>query len=208
MAGVKRQKKKGGLRFRERVGVAVFGTILVLCVLIVGTVAYLQREAKLVNTFEVGTVQTEVSETFQDNVKSNVILKNTGTEDAYLRAKVLIYYEDNEGKIIGDIPQEGRDYEIVWGEDIDTQWLKDGSGYYYYKNPVKCSEKNNGVSGETSVLIKRCQTIQAGEEKDRHLVVDILSQAIQADPAAAVEDAWGSQVVVKEDGTLGLKQGN
>lgn len=208
MAGVKRQKRKGGLRLRERVGVAVFGTILVLCVLIVGTVAYLQREAKLINTFEVGTVETEVSETFQNDVKSNVLLKNTGTVETYLRAKVLIYYEDNEGKVIGDIPQEGQDYEIIWGDEIDTQWLKDSSGYYYYRNPVKCSEKNNGVPGETSVLIKECRPKQTDKAKNCHLVVDILAQAVQADPKAAVEDAWGSQVAVKEDGTLELKQGN
>ena len=52
MADRKRQKKKNRLRLQERVGVAVLSIVLIACVFVVGAVAYLQREAKLVNTFE------------------------------------------------------------------------------------------------------------------------------------------------------------
>lgn len=75
MADRKRQKKKNRLRLQERVGVAVLSIVLIACVFVVGAVAYLQREAKLVNTFETGIVETEVQENFDGAVKSNVFLK-------------------------------------------------------------------------------------------------------------------------------------
>jgi len=188
MADRKRQKKKNRLRLQERVGVAVLSIVLIACVFVVGAVAYLQREAKLVNTFETGIVETEVQENFDGDVKSNVFLKNTGTVDEYLRAKILIYYEDNEGNIVGEVPAEGMDYQIDWGDS--AQWLKSSNGYYYYA---------------TDVLIQECRET---EKENRHLVVDILAEAIQAEPTTAVEDAWESQVSVKADGTLELKQQN
>lgn len=196
MARGKRQKKKNRLRLQERAGVAVLSIVLIACIFVVGAVAYLQREAKLVNTFETGNVETEVLEDFDGTVKKNVSLKNTGTVDSYLRAKILIYYEDNEGNIIGEVPEEEKDYQMTWGGG--TQWLKSSNGYYYYVNPVKSGD-------QTSELIKECG---AEEKENRHLVVDILAEAIQAQPTTAVEDAWGSQVSVKADGTLELKQEN
>ena len=196
MADRKRQKKKTRLRLQERVGVAVLSIVLIACVFVVGAVAYLQREAKLVNTFETGIVETEVQENFDGAVKSNVFLKNTGTVDEYLRAKILIYYEDNEGNIVGEVPAEGMDYQIDWGDS--AQWLKSSNGYYYYAAPVKSGDA-------TDVLIQECRET---EKENRHLVVDILAEAIQAEPTTAVEDAWESQVSVKADGTLELKQQN
>ena len=184
MADRKRQKKKNRLRLQERVGVAVLSIVLIACVFVVGAVAYLQREAKLVNTFETGIVETEVQENFD------------GAVDEYLRAKILIYYEDNEGNIVGEVPAEGMDYQIDWGDS--AQWLKSSNGYYYYAAPVKSGDA-------TDVLIQECRET---EKENRHLVVDILAEAIQAEPTTAVEDAWESQVSVKADGTLELKQQN
>lgn len=50
--------------------------------------------------------------------------------------------------------------------------------------------------------------MSGNRKENRHLVVDILAEAIQAEPTTAVEDAWESQVSVKADGTLELKQQN
>lgn len=199
MTGAKKQRRKKKLRFQESMGITVFVILVLLCAFIAGTVAYLQREAKLVNVFSAGNVKVEVEETFENDVKKDVSLKNSGSLDAYLRAEVLMYYEDEQGSVVGAVPVENIDYSIVWGDTVSNDWIKSPSGYYYYKNPVP-GGKN------TSVLIRECKPIEnANIHTDNHLVVNILTEAIQAGSAQPIQEAWGNDVEVQQDGTLKAK---
>lgn len=143
------------------------------------SIAFLMNNSSLTNTFEIGTIQAEITETFQNNVKSNVRVKNTGNSIAYVRCKILTYYEMGNGKdtlISNRIPIVDVDYSLDLGKD----WLYIND-IYYYKYPVKPNE-------ETSALINSCHEIRNSDKDD--LVVDIYAQVIQAEPSTAIEDSW------------------
>ena len=181
---------------RQKILTIVLSLVLLAGILTAGTIAYLQQEAKLSNTFVVGQVQAEVSEQFKNDVKSEVSIENKGNVDAYIRAKILIYFVDRNGNPTGEVPIEGTDYTMSMDANIDFNWMKSASGYYYHKNPVSPGNK-------TAVLVKECKKIETSlvyKDNNRRLVVDIVGEAIQAN-APAVQDAWGQDVHV-ENGVL------
>lgn len=167
--------------------------VLLVGLLLAGTVAYLQSTAKLSNTFTIGEVQTEVTEKFDGNVKSEVAVKNNGNTDAYIRTKILIYFVDRDGNITGEKPVAGRDYTITMG-DL-SKWVSASEGYYY-KAPVPAMEKTDPLINECKVV----ETADVYKDGNRRLVVDIAAEAIQAHHEA-VSEAWGNDVTV-ENGML------
>lgn len=186
-----RRRKKN----KSFLGRKLFVILCVVCVLgltIVGTIAYLQKNSSLVNTFEKGNTEIEVKETFNEEKteKTNVYLKNEGNTSVYVRAKVLIYYEDAEGNVLDLVPAEGTDYEKVQGSD---DWIE-SEGIYYYKFPVGPSSEN----GQTTSLISKIKDLKPDD--DKYLVVNILGQSVQAAPVSAVESIWN--VTVDENGNI------
>jgi len=172
-------------------------TVFMLTIPVIGTVAYLMDSDSVENTFEIGVVNSDIQETMNDTKteKSDVYFTNTGTADVYIRAKILIYYEDAEGTILGTLPIKDTDYKIEWGDTFATDWFEQ-DGYYYYKSVL--TEK-----AKTSNLIKRCTDLLPND--DAYLVVDIVTQTVQATPASMVEEIWS--VNVNTDGTLSKKGG-
>ena len=74
----------------------IIGVAIVLC-LSVGaymTISYLTSDSSLENTFTIASVQPTVVETFENDVKSNVYVKNNGDIPVYIRAKIMIYYQN------------------------------------------------------------------------------------------------------------------
>ena len=63
-----------------------------------------------------------VEETFKNNVKSNVQVKNTGDAAAYLRAAVLVTWQDASGNVLGTAPVAGQDYSITM--PASAKWAK------------------------------------------------------------------------------------
>lgn len=186
-----RRRKKN----KSFLGRKLFVILCVVCVLgltIVGTIAYLQKNSSLVNTFEKGNTEIEVKETFNEEKteKTNVYLKNEGNTSVYVRAKVLIYYEDAEGNVLDLVPAEGTDYEKVQGSD---DWIE-SEGIYYYKFPVGPSSED----GQTTNLISKIKDLKPDD--DKYLVVNILGQSVQAAPVSAVESIWN--VTVDENGNI------
>lgn len=164
-----------------------------------GTLAYLitQSEA-LTNTFHAPNYNTTIDEKFENNVKENVAIQNTGDADAYVRAAVIILWKCGE-EVHSQIPVAGEDYSITWNTNLENPnnlWFLGSDGFYYYKQPVPAGEK-------TQNLINKCTVIAKGpvmNEKEYTLSVDIVTQAVQSEPATAVTEAWG--VTVDADGTL------
>lgn len=171
----------------------IIGVAIVLC-LSVGaymTISYLTSDSSLENTFTIASVQPTVVETFENDVKSNVYVKNNGDIPVYIRAKIMIYYQDTEKNILGDIPAN-TDYSIEYSGDLEEHWIRADDGFYYYINKVDSQ-------GNTAQLIKKC--VSNVNDPNKHLVVDIITEAIQANPQDAIKDAWKA-VTVNEDGKL------
>lgn len=170
----------------------LIAAVLILGMAIGGTVAYLTATTgEVTNTFTPGKVDITVEETFDGETKTNVSIKNTGNVDAYIRAKVVVTWQDANGNVYGTMPVVNEDYTITWGT---TGWdLETSDGFYYHTTAV-------APNGNTSVLITSCEPVEGEAPAGYNLHVEILAQAIQAEPTSTVADEW--DVTVADDGTI------
>ena len=176
-----RTSPKRRLRWRKQFVLLVSVVALILGI-VGGTVAYLvTNSGDVENTFQPSRVACAVSETFTNNVKSDVKIQNTGDTTAYIRAAVVVTWQDSKGNVSA-IPVKDTDYSITWTKD---NWVEKG-GYYYYTSPVA----PNGFTGE---LFTNWQPIVAAPAEGYTLCVEILADAVQSSPAQAVIDAWGEE---------------
>lgn len=158
--------------------------ILILAVTAGVTIAYLtMRTNKVTNTFSAAFVTTDIEEEIDNHVKNDVKVKNTGDIDAYIRAAVVVTWQNAAGDVWGTMPVEGTDYSIEWTLD---NWFVGSDGFYYYKNPVEPEES-------TKILFTECQIKEGvnAPEENYYLNVEILASGIQAEPKTTVESVWG-----------------
>lgn len=177
------------VRYKKHALLVALAVVLAGCA-VFATVAWLTQSDKTVNAFTVGNVSAAVNETFDVpyTTKENVCVENTGDVPVYVRAYVSIYLQKADGTILSRVPVQKTDYTITWGDE--QNWNKQGEFYYYLK-PVQPNTK-------TTDLIKK--VTDTTTQNGAFLVVDISTQAIQAEPTRAVEEAW--QVTVDNDGNL------
>ena len=167
---------------------------LVLCIAGGATLAFLMvTTPSLTNVFQYGHVTCKVDETFQDNVKTNVSIRNTGDTQSYIRVKLVFTWKDSDGNVSAQ-PVKTGDYDLEL--NMDGWFEKDG--YYYAKAPVAPDNK-------TPVLIGKCTEVAAHAPDGYTLSLEILADAIQSTPTKAVEQAWG--VTVDTDWLLKEVQG-
>ena len=147
-----------------------------------GTVAFLASDTDaVVNTFTYATPGIDIPEEIEGGVKSNVKVTNESDFDAYVRAMVVVIWKDTSGNVSAVEPLKGTDYTMTMGSG---NWVEK-DGYYYYKMPVK-------AGADTDVLITKCEkTVGASIPEGYDLSVEVVAELIQAEPAAAVLEAWG-----------------
>ncbi|MGN1413011.1 MAG: hypothetical protein ACI4WY_02075 [Anaerovoracaceae bacterium] len=185
-------KRSRRLRWKKQFVILAAVIVLILGV-VGGTTAYLVATSEPAeNTFQYDTVSCSITEDpftdYSSTVKSNVKVQNTGTTPAYIRAAIVVTWQDRNGNVAPVAPA-ATDYTISFGEG----WEKSNSdGYYYYPSAVASGE-------QTTNLIDRCTPLTAGPD-GYTLHVEILADAIQSSPAAAAAEAWG--VTVAENGTI------
>jgi hypothetical protein len=153
--------------------------MLILVCGVGSTLAYLATQTGQVqNTFEPAYVTSEVQETFANNVKSNVTIKNTGNVSAYIRAAIVVTWKDAAGNTMPQAPGTG-DYTLTIGSD----WTEVG-GYYYYNKSV-------AANASTTDLIVRCEPIKPYPD-GRKLCVEVIGSAIQSEGmgATSAQDAF------------------
>lgn len=144
-AGKYLQSEHKQLRRPKRLATLLVSLLLVLGVAVGGTVAFLStRTDRKVNTFTPSEVTCEVTETFNDNVKSNVAVQNTGDTTAFIRAAINVTWMKNEEAgteynaadqtVSAKVPLKDKDYSITFAKN--TNWIQGADGYYYYQLPV------------------------------------------------------------------------
>lgn len=174
----KHDKKR---RMKTSVALAV-SLVLLLVFGVGGTLALLVDETgPLKNLFTPSQVKTEVTETRNGTTKSDVKVKNTGDTTAWIRAAVVITWQDAEGNVYGELPVANTNYTISYSS---TDWLTGNDGFYYYTKPV-------AAGSETGVLINNC-TYVSGAPEGCSLCVEIVCAGIQYKPASVFKDNWDS----------------
>lgn len=135
------------------------------------TLAYIVAGGGTVeNSFAPGKVACTVQDDQQ--------VQNTGNVPVFIRAAVVINWENGDGDINGIPPVEGTDYEITLGQGWSV-----ADGFYYYNGAVESLE-----------LIPSPVTVAAkgNAPSGFHLSLEILAEAIQAEGMGATDakDAW------------------
>lgn len=170
----KTEKRRPG-----RIGLAVLALALFLLVLGVATgavqdtLAYLfTTDDAVENVFLPGEVKIQVVESLTDGGATAVSLHNVGTVDAYVRAMVVVTWQDSNGKVHPEAPVENEDYTISWNTG---DWTPPASGEDFYSYQKKLAPETY-----SAVLFSGCAQINGRAPEDCHLVVDVIAEAVQA----------------------------
>lgn len=169
--------------------------VLIIGIAVGGVIAFLvDKTDDVKNQFEPSKVTTRVDEKISNSVKSNVKIQNTGDATAWIRAAVVVTWQDDEGNVYSELPVKGKDYTIDYNvkSQSDGQWLSGEDGYYYWSKPVKSFEedKDNCMTG---ILINECK-YEANAPEGYFLTVEIISSGVQA---------YGEALGDKTGGTAG-----
>lgn len=184
---------------KRKVVLIVLSAVVILGVAAGITVAaYKQQSASVTNSILPADVTSEVEETPAGNAKTNVKLRNTGTVDTYLRAKIVINWV-KDGQVYGKAtPVQGVDYTVSYNL-TSTGWGKGADGFYYYRTAV-------APGAATAVLINSIKPVTGKAPAGCTLKVDIIGSAIQSKPTSAVVSMWNTGVSsVNGSGLLVLK---
>lgn len=182
------------MKLNRKVLIAIVSTALLLIFSVSGTVAYLvDASGPVDNVFKPAKVTVDIPEDFKNNVKENVKIQNTGNVKAYVRAMYIVTWQkDDVDNVKQILPASADDYELILNQ---KDWLKDSKGIYYWPTSLD-------AQAMTDPLIISCKVREGVQppEEGYYLNVEIVAQAIQAEPTTAVTTAW--KVTVDEKGTI------
>lgn len=171
--------------------VLVVSLLALLLVVAGGTLAWLTAQDSVSNTFTPAHVSCEVTEEFDGTVKSNVNVTNTSDIDAFIRVKLVTYRVNDAGQRIGGKAE----IDFTPG----TGWVKYGDFYYYTKPVAPQQQPKEALIG--SITLKGSYDDADGGKQ----VIEVMAEAIQSQPARAVQQAWG---VTISGGNVAAYNGN
>lgn len=200
-----KHQKKSQRRLRKTTALLV-SLLLVFAVGVGGTIAFLtDSDGPLKNLFNPSKITTTVEEEFDGETKSDVKIKNTGDTTAWIRAAVVVTWQDKDGNVYGQAPVAGTDYTITF--DLDNGWTTGSDGFYYWTKPVKSVDEDS-ENCLTGVLISECKPVANKAPEGYSLTVEIIGSGIQSKPANVFNDNWSSSGLnVNTDGTALVKGG-
>ncbi len=178
----------------KKPGILFISLVLLAAVVVGGTVALLIDSTDAVtNTFSPVDVKIEINENKTDTTKSKITITNVETDAAvpvYVRATLVIYWKDTINDVEQIIPMPA-------GADVTTPAARSGwfmvEDIYYYESPLDPGDTTNVMTDVITVTVPKGSTAKC--------FIDVRAEAIQAQPAAAVKDAW-RDVYVDADGKL------
>lgn len=190
--GAKARPARRKAHHTGRLTAMVIATALLLALAISGTVAWLTtKDAPITNTFNPSKVACEVTESFNGTVKSSVNVKNTGDIDAYIRVKLVTYRTNEQGRHIGGTAE-------IPAFTPGAGWVA-YNGYYYYTKPVAPNAQPENALISSINLTEKYIDADGGRQ-----AIDVMAEAIQSVPEAAVKAAWGEGFSIANDGNLNV----
>lgn len=181
----------------------IFSVLALLLICVGGSLAYLvDKTEEVENKFTPSKITTTVTEEIEGAVKKNVKITNTGDTEAYIRAVVVVTWQDESGNVYGQMPVEGTDYTMTWSglTGSDPSWKKGEDGYYYHLKPIAPDKS-------TSVLFTDCQVKERADVPDGyHLAVEIIGSGIQSKPTSVVKTNWSSDESGQKKGVTGVEK--
>lgn len=184
--------------FKKKPLITLVSLLAILCVTVGGSLAFLvDTDGPVTNVFNPSKVTTKVIEDLNGKKKENVKIMNTGDTDAYIRATVVVTWQDKDGNVYGAVPKT-TDYTLniitTDQEKPDGKWTKGADGFYYWSKPV-------APNVTTNILIAECYVNEGVVPPSGYnLAVEIIGSGVQSkgmgtdsegNPAKPVVLAWG-----------------
>lgn len=201
--GAPAHKSHGGKRVlggSRGTAMTLLSLALVLLLSVGGTLAWLTaRTETITNTFQLANFNIDIEEKFDNSIKSDVCVKNTSDVPVYIRVALVPTWVDRAtGDPVGK-QASLNDLTIDWGPEGGSEiaaapgndWIRIGD-YWYYTTPV-------AKDASTKNLIDTA-TIEYEANSTEYLRLEVMADAIQAEPVKAVTEAWG--VTVDGNGTI------
>lgn len=168
--------------------------VLLLFMVVISTISYslaflTWSNDPLINLFTKPNVDIEIEEDFDDEIKKDVVIRNDGNVDIYVRVALMpawvLYDDDGVAEYLGYAVDEVNLTTL-------NGWIRIGD-YYYYTTPLAPGASTTKLVGSDGLMapINR-------PHKDANYKVDVISSSIQANPTKAVSDAWNVEVVNNE----------
>lgn len=158
--------------------------LLIFGVVACGTLAYIFVSSVLLNnSLKVVSVSSEVVESFDGTTKSNTKIKNTGDIDAWIRVAIVPtweVYESSQYKAVNESASLS-DLNI----SINTSNWFEKNGFYYCKTKIPPNQSTPALINSASV-----RNNSVGYQAGYHMNLQILCEAIQAEPETTVTNAW------------------
>ena len=157
--------------------------LLTVLLTVGGVIAYIFTHSDAVtNTFNPVLPKIEIPEEMKDYVKENATVQNTGEVDSYLRAKIVVTWQNAAEEVYPATPQLGTDYTM----EIGANWEKVGDFYYYNKiaepgQPAAVKDASGVITNPEDMLIVKAKVEGKAPAEGYKLHVEILGQAVQAD---------------------------
>lgn len=157
------------------------------------TLAFMFKKAEKINRFIPAEVSCAVREKLDNNEvagtaavggeKADIRVENTGNVREFLRLKMVSYYVDANGDIVGTAASQYPNLTLKIG------WIAGANRTYYYPYPVE-------PGSLTGIL---CEPFNLGQTQLEngstvYQVIEVIAEAVQAEPISAVQETWGVTV--------------
>ena len=115
--------------------------------------------------------------------KSDIRVENTGNVKEFIRLRLVSYYVDSNGDIVGTVSSQ---YPAL---TLKNGWITGANHTYYYPYSVEPGEA-------TGIL---CEPFTLGQKllangKTVYQVIELIAEAVQAEPSNAAQEVWGVTV--------------
>lgn len=166
-----------------------------LCIIVaVGlTFAFMFKKAEKTNRFIPAEVSCAVREKLDNNEvtgtaavggeKADIRVENTGNVKEFIRLRLVSYYVDSNGDIAGTVSSQ---YPTL---SLKNGWIAGANHTYYYPFPTD-------PGGMTGIL---CEPFTLGQTQLEngtmvYQVIELIAEAVQAEPSDAAQEVWGVTV--------------
>ena len=157
------------------------------------TLAFMFKKAEKTNLFIPAKVACAVREKTDGSEvtgiaavgseKSDIRVENTGNVREFLRLKMVSYYVDASGDIVGTVSSQ---YPALI---LKNGWIAGANHTYYYPYSVE-------AGAATEIL---CEPFTLGQTQLEngtmvYQVIELIAEAVQAEPSDAAQEVWGVTV--------------
>ena len=166
------------------------------------TLAFMFKKAEKINRFIPAEVSCAVREKTDGSEvtgvaavgseKSDIRVENTGNVKEFIRLKLVSYYVDANGDIVGTVSSQ---YPTL---SLKNGWIAGANHTYYYPFPTD-------PGGMTEILCEPFSLgqMQLADGKTVYQVIEVIAEAVQAEPSDAAKKVWG---VTVENGVVTAAQ--